>query len=507
VIASLRDIAINPSGHSVEKIIMKNVMRLCALGAVAIAAALAAIPGAAYAQGPIEYVRVCDVYGAGFYYIPGTDRCYRSENGEIRWETIDGTQRNSTASNATMQGRNAFTSGSGTVAIGGDAWAGGDPTTDILPYDPLSGATLEQWQNQYRRSAFANDGTTAVGQNSRAGAGALGQVNATAMGQAAIANAANATAMGQAAIANAANATALGQGATANFAGSVAIGQGSETSAENTVSFGTAGSERRLTNISAGVMGTDAVNVAQLNAAIAGLTEGGTTSGSGSTAVGGGSQATYDGATAIGFGAIASADPTTAVGFGAQAIANNGSAFGGFAVASGENSTALGESAVASAMNATAVGRGAVATAANSVALGAGATATRGAQAGYAAFGLRDAQTSAGEVSVGSPGQARQITNVAAGSASTDAVNVAQLRGVAAEADAGTAAAMALAGLPAATSAGRSMVAGAVGVWDGKTAIAAGVSHRLDRNWSFRAGGTVTERGDAGFNTAVGFEF
>ena len=36
-------------------------------------------------------------------------------------------------------------------------------------------------------------------------------------------------------------------------------------------------------------------------------------------------------------------------------------------------------------------------------------------------------QTSAGEVSVGSNGSQRQITNVAAGSAATDAVNVAQL--------------------------------------------------------------------------------
>ena len=26
---------------------------------------------------PIEYVRICDAYGAGFFYIPGTDTCLR----------------------------------------------------------------------------------------------------------------------------------------------------------------------------------------------------------------------------------------------------------------------------------------------------------------------------------------------------------------------------------------------------------------------------------------------
>src|ERR1700731_2516975 len=36
---------------------------------------------------PIEYVRICDAYGAGFFYIPGTDTCLRVGGlvlGEIR---------------------------------------------------------------------------------------------------------------------------------------------------------------------------------------------------------------------------------------------------------------------------------------------------------------------------------------------------------------------------------------------------------------------------------------
>ena len=26
---------------------------------------------------PVEYVKVCDAYGAGFFYIPGTDTCIK----------------------------------------------------------------------------------------------------------------------------------------------------------------------------------------------------------------------------------------------------------------------------------------------------------------------------------------------------------------------------------------------------------------------------------------------
>jgi hypothetical protein len=34
---------------------------------------------------PIEYVRVCTAYGAGFFYIPGTDTCLRI-SGRARFE-------------------------------------------------------------------------------------------------------------------------------------------------------------------------------------------------------------------------------------------------------------------------------------------------------------------------------------------------------------------------------------------------------------------------------------
>ena len=81
--------------------------------------------------------------------------------------------------------------------------------------------------------------------------------------------------------------------------------------------------------------------------------------------------------------------------------------------------------------NAVVLGHNAKVTGEGGVALGAGSVADRGAGAlGYGADGKTDAtwQATKGAVSVGGNGVTRQITNVAAGTEDTDAVNVAQLK-------------------------------------------------------------------------------
>ncbi|HDS1224089.1 TPA: hemagglutinin, partial [Stenotrophomonas maltophilia] len=94
------------------------------------------------------------------------------------------------------------------------------------------------------------------------------------------------------------------------------------------------------------------------------------------------------------------------------------------------HSVIVGDSAVGTANGQTLLGAEATSNQANSVALGYRSAALRGAQASYSAYGLTAPQVSAGEVSVGTAGGGeRQITNVAAGSANTDAVNVVQLKG------------------------------------------------------------------------------
>ena len=58
-------------------------MKLLKSSLLASAAGFAAVAGAQAADlpvkkaAPIEYVRVCSAYGAGFFYIPGTDTCIR----------------------------------------------------------------------------------------------------------------------------------------------------------------------------------------------------------------------------------------------------------------------------------------------------------------------------------------------------------------------------------------------------------------------------------------------
>ena len=66
-------------------------MKLLKSSLLGSAAALAAAAGAQAADlpvkkaVPVEYVRVCSAYGAGFFYIPGTDTCLRL-SGRARFE-------------------------------------------------------------------------------------------------------------------------------------------------------------------------------------------------------------------------------------------------------------------------------------------------------------------------------------------------------------------------------------------------------------------------------------
>ncbi|MTD67457.1 hypothetical protein GLP02_23820, partial [Escherichia coli] len=81
----------------------------------------------------------------------------------------------------------------------------------------------------------------------------------------------------------------------------------------------------------------------------------------------------------------------------------------------------------ANAVKGIAIGRNAQVMHVNSIAIGNVAATTRGAQTNDTAYKMDAAQDAVGEFSVGSADGQRQVTNVAAGSADTGAVNVAQL--------------------------------------------------------------------------------
>jgi autotransporter adhesin len=187
--------------------------------------------------------------------------------------------------------------------------------------------------------------------------------------------------------------------------------------------------------------------------------------------------------------------------------------------AAGAGSVAGGYGAVATGAHSTALGVNASATGNNSVALGYGSSDG----------GLDNV------VSVGAVGAERQITNVAAGTRTTDAVNVGQLKeGMAStlasanaytdnriaainfdlgklrrDADAGTASAMAVAGLPQVFTAGAGMIAGSFGVYRNETSFAFGASKAFnDGRTMVKAGATISTRtGMVGANIGLGYQF
>ena len=76
----------------------------------------------------------------------------------------------------------------------------------------------------------------------------------------------------EAASANGQHATAMGANAKASADNSVALGANSVADRANTVSVGSKGNERQIANVAAGTQGTDAVNVEQMNDAVASAT-------------------------------------------------------------------------------------------------------------------------------------------------------------------------------------------------------------------------------------------
>ena len=97
---------------------VKSLLLGSAAGLVAVTAGQAAdLPVKAK---PVEYVKVCSLYGAGFYYMPGTDLCLkiggwvRAEvgwgyNGSLTWGPFNGNVNNRTTNNLVMRARGYIT--------------------------------------------------------------------------------------------------------------------------------------------------------------------------------------------------------------------------------------------------------------------------------------------------------------------------------------------------------------------------------------------------------------
>ncbi|HCW3015036.1 TPA: YadA-like family protein [Escherichia coli] len=237
-----------------------------------------------------------------------------------------------------------------------------------------------------------------------------------------------ATAVGYNAVASGASSVAIGQNSSSTVDTGIALGSSSvssrviakgsrdtSVSEEGVVigydttdgellgalSIGDDGKYRQIINVADGSEAHDAVTVRQLQNAIGAVAT---------------TPTKYYHANSTAEDSLAVGEDSLAMG--AKTVVNGNAGIG-----IGLNTLVL-----ADAINGIAIGSNARANHANSIAMGNGSQTTRGAQTGYTAYNMDAPQNSVGEFSVGSEDGQRQITNVAAGSADTDAVNVGQLK-------------------------------------------------------------------------------
>lgn len=226
------------------------------------------------------------------------------------------------------------------------------------------------------------------------------------------------------------DATAIGRAASASDLASAALGDGANAGNEAALALGRSALANGESSIAQGDRASATAEAAQASG------RGATASGVSSLAQGDGASASGTNAAAMGRASQASGASSVALGDDAQATESNATALGARSRATAASATAVGSDAQATALGALALGEGSRASSARSVALGQGAVADDA--VGTANYTIdRRQYTFAGAtpiatVSVGSAGQERTITHVAAGridAGSTDAINGSQLFG------------------------------------------------------------------------------
>ncbi|EGK2751481.1 TPA: YadA-like family protein [Escherichia coli] len=272
-------------------------------------------------------------------------------------------------------------------------------------------------------ASAAGIGSTAVGYNTVAKGD-----SSVAMGYNSFAKGDSSVAMGYNSFAKGDSSVAIGQGSYSGVDTGIALGSSSVSSrvivkgSRNTsvseegvvigydttdgellgaLSIGDDGKYRQIINVADGSEAHDAVTVRQLQNAIGAVAT---------------TPTKYYHANSTAEDSLAVGEDSLAMG--AKTIVNGNAGIG-----IGLNTLVL-----ADAINGIAIGSNARANHADSIAMGNGSQTTRGAQTNYTAYNMDAPQNSVGEFSVGSEDGQRQITNVAAGSADTDAVNVGQLK-------------------------------------------------------------------------------
>ena len=327
-----------------------------------------------------------------------------SEASEAGWATAIGGDAKATGAYSVALGNSAKAKELQTIAIGNDSESSGGSSVAVGTRAKASGGA-----------------SIAISQD----ANASGEAS-MAFGISSIASGGHTIAIGSLANALATNAVAIGSQTIADKDNSVAIGPKIQH-------IGTAaaavGAQANATGNYSVAMG-NLVNVdADWN-----KNHPGEWRNSGDFSVALGSQSGAWGAVSTAVGALSKAegDFANAIGSYANASGNYTNAMGLYSAASADYTNAMGIYSAASADYANAIGSYAKADVAYSVALGSASVADResGVIGAFAPEGADSLtwRANGGAVSVGSATLTRQITNVAAGTEATDAVNVAQLQ-------------------------------------------------------------------------------
>ena len=388
------------------------------------------------------------------------------------------------ASDSMAFGSNAKTKAANTVAMGNSSRA---TATDAFAFGNTAYATGANAIAMGRTAQARQLNAIALGGQAKAL-----EANALAIGGKAEASKAGTMAIGTEAKASSNNSTAIGNGAEVTGENSMALGAGAKISSNNSIALGAGtefndplvntyaaftnemnpaeagvvavgntGTPRRIVNVAGGQNDNDAATIKQLryvNNNLAMTIAGPTYTGyeaNGSTykapdfniknstyhtvkeavetaqtnffsAKGTSADANYDNKGATGTNA-------TAAGVRASAAGNYGTALGADATATSDKGTALGYKAKVTEDDGVALGSNSVANTAAGVA-GYDVSAADNRANKYTALTGNVATSTLGAVSVGQStsvgNETRQITNLAAGTKDTDAVNVAQLRNV-----------------------------------------------------------------------------
>ena len=360
--------------------------------------------------------------------------------------TAVGNENKATGGAATAVGAGNTASGKASVALGNVNNADAKAAIAIGTYNNVN-YTKGSWQTTPKH---AGEYSTVVGNYSSAtgtSASAMGvYTNATGAGSFAAgynnnANGQNSVAIGSENTSHVADTVTLGQFNNAKTMGGISIGKNNLTDSSND---GRNAANTRDENSQIAI-GRDNVATHLDTIAIGRET---TASGSGSTVVGARAEASGDNSIAIGQSGkgspkvIASGVNSIAIGMQSQATGEAAIAEGAGSRAGGKYGVALGRTTKANAEAATALGNAAEANIANGVALGSSSvTTTDKGVFGYNPSDLHERKydkltgnvqtATTAAVSIGNGKQlTRQLTGLAAGTADTDAVNVAQLKNV-----------------------------------------------------------------------------